>query len=179
MSQRADVIPAFLLRNWPAVSSCWYLWLKKINTGRTSIPCDWVIDRREPVVLPVDWAIDSGRGFALGFDWSRSSGSSWEAAECLSRQMRADVSSPLSCNHLLSSQCAASSLRPVFVVCAHMHKRTQYTFSTQSWKHDCSLLWNNCSCARGPDAEINLLCRSSALLTSLFGFSGSQTASLT
>lgn len=59
-------------------------------------------------------------------------------AECLSRQMRADVSSPLSCNHLLSSRCAASFLCPVFVVCAHMHKHTQYTVSAQSWKHVCT-----------------------------------------
>lgn len=55
-------------------------------------------------------------------------------AECLSRQMRADVSSPLSCNHLFSSRCAASSLCSVFVVCAHMHKHTRYTVSAQSWK---------------------------------------------
>lgn len=56
-------------------------------------------------------------------------------AECLSRQMRADVSSPLSCNHLLSSRCAASFLCPV---CAHMHKHTRYTVSAQSWKHVCT-----------------------------------------
>lgn len=106
--------------------------LRKKNPGKSSYPswknshrktnclCDWVINHRGAVVLPRDRAIDSGRGCALGFDWPRRSGSSWEAAECLSRQIRADVSSPLSRNHL------PSSLRPVFVFSrSHTGKHTQ------------------------------------------------------
>lgn len=110
--------------------------IEKINTGRTSIPCDWVIDRWGPVVLPVDWAIDSGRGFALGFDWPRSSGSSWEAGRVSLQadEGRCQLSTQLQSPSFLS----ASFLCPVFVVCAHMHKHTRYTVSAQSWKHVCT-----------------------------------------
>ncbi len=86
-----------------------FLVIEEIYTRRTSILCDWVINRWGAVVLPHDRAIDSGRGFALAFDWLRRSGSSWEVAECLSRQIREDVSSPLSRNHLPSSLCPVFS----------------------------------------------------------------------
>lgn len=39
-------------------------------------------------------------GLRLVFDWPMGIGSSREADECLSSEMRADVRSPLSCNHL-------------------------------------------------------------------------------
>lgn len=103
-----------------------FLMTEKINTGRTSILRDWVIDRRGAVVLPRDWAIDSGRGFALGFDWHGRSGSSWEAAECLSRQSGADVGSPLSCNHLPSSPCPV----PLRHRCTPANTHIQHNVST-------------------------------------------------
>lgn len=84
--------------------------LEKMNTGRTSIPCDWVIDGRGAVVLPCDWAIDSGRGFALGFDWSRRSGS-------LSRRCRVSLQTD-------KSRCQRSTpitFIPLCVTGKHVH----------------------------------------------------------
>lgn len=137
--------------------------IEKINTGRTSIPCDWVIDRWGPVVLPVDWAIDSGRGFALGFDWPRSSRSSWEAGRVSLQadEGRCQLSTQLQSPSFLSVCCVFSVSR----MCTHA--QTLHGTLSQLSPGNMFVL------------KRNLPCRSSALLTSLFGFSGSQTASLT
>lgn len=60
---------------------------------------DWLTDWQGAGVLLPDWTIDSGRRFALGF-WLAHGDRVLLRSECLSSEMRADVRSPLSCNHL-------------------------------------------------------------------------------
>lgn len=105
--------------------------IEKINTGRTSIPCDWVIDRWGPVVLPVDWAIDSGRGFALGFDWPRSSGSSWEAGRVSLQadEGRCQLSTQLQSPFFLSVCCVFSVFR-LCRMCTHAQTHTVHCLSS-------------------------------------------------